>query len=141
MRKLLTCFIAMLAVAPNCFAASVSRVVPGVTDDASSNARTDMRDGRAVSARTATDEAVNTSRSVTPSRVIQTPASRAVRSASDTSRAALDAAVNTVGRNSRVSAASINSDPAVRRAGLVLRPSTAEVGGRATIGEKVLENL
>ena len=135
MRKLLTCFIAMLAVAPNCFAASVSRVVPGVTDDASSNARTDMRDGRAVSARTATDEAVNTSRSVTPSRVIQTPASRAVRSASDTSRAALDAAVNTVGRNSRVSAASINSDPAVRRAGLVLRPSTAEVGGRATIGD------
>lgn len=46
----------------------------------------------------------------------------------------LDAAVNTVGRNERVSSASINSDPSVRRAGLVLRPSTAEVGGRATIG-------
>ena len=46
----------------------------------------------------------------------------------------LDAAVNTVGRNERVSSASINSDQSVRRAGLVLRPSTAEVGGRATIG-------
>ena len=50
-------------------------------------------------------------------------------------RSGLDAAVNTVGRNSRVSSASINSNPAVRRAGLVLRPSTAEVGGRATIGD------
>ena len=47
----------------------------------------------------------------------------------------LDAAVNTVGRNERVSSASINSNPSVRRAGLVLRPSTAEVGGRATIGD------
>lgn len=45
----------------------------------------------------------------------------------------LDAAVHTVGRNARVSGASINNDPAVRRAGLSLRPSTAEVGGRATI--------
>lgn len=45
----------------------------------------------------------------------------------------LEAAVNTVGRNARVSAASINNNPTVRRAGLTLRPSTAEVGGRATI--------
>ena len=51
------------------------------------------------------------------------------------SRSGLDAAVNTVGRNERVSSFSINSDPSVRRAGLVLRPSTAEVGGRATIGD------
>ena len=53
---------------------------------------------------------------------------------SDTS-SGLDAAVNTVGRNERVKNASINSNPTVRRAGLVLRPSTAEVGGRATIGD------
>ena len=45
----------------------------------------------------------------------------------------LNAAVNTVGRNARVTAASVNSDPAVRRAGVTLRPSTAEVGGRAKI--------
>lgn len=59
-------------------------------------------------------------------------------SVSDTksnTRGGLDMAVNTVGRNERVSSASINSDPSVRRAGLVLRPSTAEVGGRATIGD------
>ena len=63
--------------------------------------------------------------------------SRAVSAAGNTdtsARGKLNAMVNTVGRNSRVSAASINSDPAVRRAGLVLRPSTAEVGGRAFIG-------
>ena len=54
--------------------------------------------------------------------------------AQSNTRGGLDAAVNTVGRNERVSSASINSDPSVRRAGLVLRPSTAEVGGRATIG-------
>ena len=52
---------------------------------------------------------------------------------SNTARENLEAAVNTVGRNARVSAASINNNPAVRRAGLTLRPSTAEVGGRATI--------
>ena len=59
-------------------------------------------------------------------------------SVSDTksnTRGGLDMAVNTVGRNERVSSASINSNPSVRRAGLVLRPSTAEVGGRATIGD------
>lgn len=50
-------------------------------------------------------------------------------------RATLEDTVNTVGRNSRVSSASINSDPSVRRAGVVLRPSTAEVGGRAIIGD------
>ena len=51
----------------------------------------------------------------------------------NTARDNLDATVNTVGRNARVQAASINNNPAVRRAGLTLRPSTAEVGGRATI--------
>jgi len=40
---------------------------------------------------------------------------------------------NTFGRNARVNAASINNTAAVRRAGLTLRASTAEVGGRAMI--------
>ena len=51
----------------------------------------------------------------------------------NTARDNLNATVNTVGRNARVQAASINNNPAIRRAGLSLRPSTAEVGGRATI--------
>lgn len=54
-------------------------------------------------------------------------------STANSARDNLEAAVNTVGRNARVSAASINNNPTVRRAGLTLRPSTAEVGGRATI--------
>ncbi len=64
--------------------------------------------------------------------------SRAVnvnKSGGDVARSNLQEAVNTVGRNKRVSNASINSNPTVRRAGLVLRPSTAEVGGRAIIGD------
>ena len=59
----------------------------------------------------------------------------AVKNTDDSTRGKLDAAVNTVGRNARVSAASINNNPALRRAGITLRPSTAEVGGRATISE------
>ena len=51
----------------------------------------------------------------------------------DSSRATLDDGVNTVGRNARVNSASINSTGAVRRAGLTLRTTTAEVGGRAKI--------
>lgn len=46
----------------------------------------------------------------------------------------LTTATETVGRNARVNAASINNNPIVRRAGVSLRPTTAEVGGRATIG-------
>ncbi|MDE6250402.1 MAG: hypothetical protein K2M34_02075 [Alphaproteobacteria bacterium] len=47
----------------------------------------------------------------------------------------LTVATETVGRNQRVSAGSINNNPIVRRAGVTLRPTTAEVGGRATIGD------
>lgn len=48
-------------------------------------------------------------------------------------RESLEETVNTVGRSARTQAASINNTAAVRRAGIYLRPSTAEVGGRATI--------
>ena len=49
-------------------------------------------------------------------------------------RASIESEMGTSGRSSRTSAFSINNNPTVRRAGLTLRPSTAEVGGRATIG-------
>ena len=68
----------------------------------------------------------NDVRTTTVSRSVQVSAPR-------TARENLDATVNTVGRNARVEASSINNNPAIRRAGLTLRPSTAEVGGRATI--------
>ena len=51
----------------------------------------------------------------------------------------LNAAVNTVGRSARTDAASINNAPSLRRAGVTLRASTAEVGGRATIGNSGLQ--
>ncbi len=48
-------------------------------------------------------------------------------------REKLDAATSNVGQSVRTSQSSINSKPAIRRAGLVLRPSVADVGGRAKI--------
>lgn len=159
MKKLLTCFFAMMICAPAVFAAdgAIGRAIP------SGNSDTDTTSKHITTSRVATRSVPNvtvsgseTDKSVDASvrsrnaigRVVPTGAgsvktgtSGAVRSgvasrslSNNSSRSALDAAVNTVGRNERVSAASINSNPAVRRAGLVLRPSTAEVGGRAVIG-------
>lgn len=160
MKKLLTCFFAMMICAPAVFAAdgAIGRAIP------SGNSDTDTTSKHITTSRVATRSVPNvtvsgseTDKSVDASvrsrnaigRVVPTGAdsvktgtSGTVRSgvasrslSNNSSRSALDAAVNTVGRNERVSAASINSNPAVRRAGLVLRPSTAEVGGRAVIGD------
>ena len=63
-----------------------------------------------------------------------TPISRSVNNRKKSSGASLSDVVNTVGRSARTEAASINNNPALRRAGITLRASTAEVGGRATIG-------
>ena len=60
--------------------------------------------------------------------------SRSVNTRTKSTTSGLDAAVNTVGRSARTDAASINNTAAVRRAAITLRASTAEVGGRATIG-------
>ena len=65
--------------------------------------------------------------------------SRSVVAGTANSRDNLESAVSTIGRNARVTAASINSDPALRRAGISLRPSTAEVGGRATLGNSKIQ--
>ena len=126
---------------------------------ATTGAATTSSSGGAVTARTAGATATGASRTATDaagtvrvgSRVVATDAgasssrgTSAVRTGGTVSRSAgavtastardnLDAAVNTVGRNARVQAASINNNPTIRRAGLSLRPSTAEVGGRATI--------
>ena len=63
-----------------------------------------------------------------------TTASRSVNNRKKSTGSSLSDAVNTVGRSARTEAASINNNPALRRAGVTLRASTAEVGGRATIG-------
>jgi len=150
MKRFLTCFCAIVCIAPSvCIAdAAFSRAIP-TTNDVHTTA--DL--GRVTTSRVATraTESVggqNNSDAVrsTVSRVFTgnkenqiAPVSRpgvVARATSDASaRSNLQETVNTVGRNTRVSNASINANPAVRRAGLVLRPSTAEVGGRATIDE------
>ncbi len=100
--------------------AIASRVVSGAKTGAITDA--DVSRGTASSASaTGTTTGTRVSRSVSAG------------TSATSAREKLDAAVNTVGRNARVSAAGINNNPTVRRSGVSLRPSTAEVGGRATI--------
>lgn len=169
MRKLLTCFFAIMVSSPAVFAATgdYSRIIPSDTTnkDTSGATRVSGRPmavndatGQTVAARTVSGDALRTnnvssdvvrstvSRVFTgaQSNVAERPNNKITQTRGAISRSrgiatdaqtGLAAAVNTVGRNQRVKDASINSNPAVRRAGLVLRPSTAEVGGRATIGD------
>lgn len=155
MTRLLTCIFALIIAAPTAFAAdgAISRAIPTAKKTENSSSTTDRGTVARVATRPtgqvpdvqntvsrvfsgATPDKKKTDTPVDPARA--TIISRALTSSSDNediARSNLDAAVNTVGRNKRVSSASINSNPAVRRAGLTLRPSTAEVGGRATIGD------
>lgn len=91
-------------------------------------------DSTPTSTRTATTQTRTSNRATSVARSLES---------SDTARDKLEAAVRTVGRSSRTEAASINSNPAVRRMGLTLRPSTAEVGGRAILasGEQTGSNI
>lgn len=153
MRKFATCFIAFLVCAPAVVGAAVSRVVPTAdaikTDTVEKTGRTTVsrnvaRNVSEVSqnaggenvARSTVSRTVATSNdsNLSDANVSRSSVGRSAKSVSSDGRSKLDAAVHTVGRNARVSAASINNNPALRRAGVVLRPSTAEVGGRATIG-------
>ena len=156
MKRLLTCIFAIMVVAPAAVAADAafSRVLPtGDTNDKSATEpRTAVRSVTAGGGASSASDSDATSTSVRSavSRVFSgAPAVPAYKSADVVARSGvasrgatgqsasdkLSATVNTVGRNTRVSSASINSNPSVRRAGLTLRPSTAEVGGRAIIGD------
>ncbi len=73
------------------------------------------------------------------SAVQRTTVQRSVPAATSVSRVArptnnLETVAASVGRNARTEGFSLNSTAPVRRAGISLRPSTAEVGGRAVIG-------
>ena len=159
MRKVLACIFAVFVFAPvrDAGAAAISRAVPSASDtSAAASAREGgtSRGAYASSGTTASrgtvaarapatsaaDHATVRTRDVsrgsgedaaaTPSRGMS---ARSAAAADMTARDKLDAAVHTVGRNARVTAAGVNNDPAVRRSGVSLRPSTAEVGGRAKI--------
>ncbi|MBQ8255732.1 MAG: hypothetical protein IJY99_02080 [Alphaproteobacteria bacterium] len=155
MKKLLTCFFAIAIIAPAALAVdgAVSRVIPTGGDEKSGGA----------TSRTSVSRVATRAHATTPAKEAQkktprTVASRTVVSKKDSGdattpgvqartntisraitteksvRDSIEGAIGTSGRSSRTSAFSINSNPTVRRAGLTLRPSTAEVGGRATIG-------
>ncbi|MBR2393184.1 MAG: hypothetical protein IKB05_01705 [Alphaproteobacteria bacterium] len=136
MRRFATCFFAFVLCAPSAFGATASRVLPSDKVN-SENVQSQNNTTRSTISRTASRTAtVGTTETDTPApKTVARTASRgaATRKAVSQTADKLDAAVNTVGRNARVSAASINNNPTLRRAGVVLRPSTAEVGGRATI--------
>lgn len=169
MKKLLLCFFSMFFVAPGAFVAdgAVSRVIPTSQAEVK-NQETSNRGAvaRAMTRSDAVDKSLFIANSDTGDGVVARGAvsrvldivptvsvagnddhqvqargavvSRSVKSEGD-ARSGLAAAVNTVGRNKRVSDASINSNPAVRRLGVTLRPSTAEVGGRALIGDSGIQ--
>ena len=143
MKKLLTCFFAIMAVAPGAVVAkaAVSRAIP-TTNDATVVDNTGRGDAARTNTNTATRAATSRvfageieKNTVAARTGVVSRAGTSGQTDTNSARSNLEAAVNTVGRNSRVSKASINNNPAVRRAGLTLRPSTAEVGGRATIGD------
>lgn len=145
--------IALYAPATICVAAVPSRVIPGTNttmggDDISA---TDERSVAPVRNATRTTTEQTDRGAVTRSivRTIPTDATREVQTTTrsagravsttrsqtpqDSTRSNLEAAVRNTGRSQRTEAASINANPAVRRMGLTLRPSTAEVGGRAIL--------
>lgn len=147
MKKFLTCFFAIAMIAPVCDTAfgAISRAIPSDSDTKQTSSAQSSSRGRATSNGRTTTSRTTVSRNIIPttkdapatttrSTSAITRATAAANNKTDTSaRSNLDAAVNTVGRNTRVSSASFNSSPVLRRAGITVRPSTAEVGGRAII--------
>ena len=131
--KRFSLFFFMVAVfTANVFAAdaTISRVIPN-KNVAENSERIENSNVKNRSARTVSRMAPNATKSSTKTVNV---VSRSANNRKNNSSASLNAAVNTVGRSARTDAASINNAPSLRRAGITLRASTAEVGGRATIG-------
>ena len=145
-------FLIALTALPTLAADGVSRLIPGTntetkpTVDAALRAETaDSTGSRGAAARTTSGTAESSTRTAVSRNVVRTIAPEisdqtrvANRSAAvsrsqtnSDARSTLESAVRNIGRSSRTESAGINANPAVRRMGLTLRPSTAEVGGRA----------
>lgn len=149
MRKITLAFFLTVFCAFNTLAAgdvAISRAIPGKNDSESVTERNE----NTVTSRSTRKQPSSENKSVVSrsgSRTPQTPnenktvaksasnvvSSRSVNNKNVSARPSIEDGVNTVGRNARSNAASINNNAAVRRAGLTLRTSTAEVGGRAMI--------
>ncbi|MBO7509274.1 MAG: hypothetical protein J6T57_03305 [Alphaproteobacteria bacterium] len=143
-------------------AGGVSRIIPGTDKTTTPTVNPELRTNGDVASRTSTNatrttgaatrESNDTGRVATTRNIVRNVSAETsagtqtrvanrstdmtrVANSSDTSRANLNAMMHTGGRSTRTEAASINANPAVRRAGLTLRPSTAEVGGRAIMAD------
>jgi len=137
MRRFSLFFFMVAFAATNVFAAdtAISRSIPTKnTSDTAERVESGVTKNR--SARTFSRTAPNATKS---SGKTVNVVSRSVNNRKNNSGATLSSAVNTVGRSARTDAASINNSPALRRAGVTLRASTAEVGGRATIGNTSIQ--
>lgn len=152
MKKISTIFFLALFCCPFAFdkeADAVSRALPSSKSVTEAETSRNVSE-RAVVARTGNVQTSSSSNDTSTqntvvrsgSRVISVGSNSGVASrsnavpragASTANQPSLSEVVNTVGRNARVEEASINNNPVLRRAGITLRPSTAEVGGRATI--------
>lgn len=140
MRKFLTCFFIGLICIADSFAAgaAISRTIPtkNATDTVEQKTEipTKNRSVRNDSANTIS-RTVSRDMPVANNKTTVNVVSRSVNNRKNTGvRATLSDGVNTIGRSARTESASINNAPSLRRAGVTLRASTAEVGGRATIG-------
>ena len=152
MKKITSLFFVAVLCAANALAAAdttISRVIPGKSNGLIENPDSERTENtvvnraarrvnitnnngtKSVSSRTTTRTNDTATRTQNKSTNV---VSRSLNNQkSDSTRATLGDGVNTVGRNVRVNSASINNTGAVRRAGLTLRTTTAEVGGRAKI--------
>ena len=152
MKKITSLFFVAVLCTANALAAAdttISRVIPGKSTGLVENSDSERTENTVVNraARRVNITNTNGTKSVssrTTTRTNDTATRTQNKSAnvisrslnnqkSDSTRTTLGEGVNTVGRNARVNAASINNTGAVRRAGLTLRTTTAEVGGRAKI--------
>lgn len=147
-------FLVALTALPTLAADGISRIIPGTNTETKptvdASLRVDSADSAGAVLRAATTRGVassneNQTRTAvtrTVSRTVSAEVADTTRSANRSAavsrsqtntdaRSTLESALRTSGRSTRTEAASINSNPAVRRMGLTLRPSTAEVGGRA----------
>ena len=132
MRRFLLCFFITVFGVANVFAAdaNISRAIPN--KNATENS--ERVENSTVKNRSARNVSRNVSGATRASGKEINVVSRSVNNRKNNSSSSLNTAVNTVGRSARTDAASINNNPSLRRAGVTLRASTAEVGGRATIG-------
>lgn len=140
MRKIKPLFFVMaviIGIVTNAMGATASRVVPNEVSKSTANTKETV--SRTTTSRATGRTTGNTQNRTTNNRTATT-GSRATTSRGTVSRGGSVQNKSTVTRSS----GDINSNPTVRRAGVTLRPSFADYGGRATIagtGEQTGSNI